>query len=276
MKKIWMITGASRGFGAKIAEAVLIKGDILIATARNQDSLNAIPDTKETLKLSLDVTHEDQAIAAVHEAVKKFGRIDVLINNAGYGLLGAVEESSAEEVEAIFRTNVFGLLNVTRSVLPIMRRQRSGHIINLSSMAGYQTTPILGIYGATKFAVEGISEALSAETRAFGIHVTAIGPGFFRTDFVDDSSLQHTKTRIDDYSAMTEKTRSFAKDVNHKQMGDPVKLAEVVMSLIELSNPPLRLPLGLDALKRLETKSAFVQEEMKKWLSLSESTEFSK
>lgn len=275
MKKVWMITGASRGLGAKIAEAVLSNGDILVATARRRDSLDAIEGTTDCLKLALDVSNETQAKSVAADAVARFGRIDVLVNNAGYGLTGAIEETSSEEVEAVYRTNVFGLLNVTRAVLPVMRKQRSGHIMNVSSMGGYQANPTLGIYASTKFAIEGISEALYGEMKPLGIHVTAIGPGFLRTDFLDPSSLQHAKVKIEDYAAAVEKTRSFSEANNGTQPGDPWKLAKALLHLVSLPDPPLRLPFGSDALARLLTKNSFVAEQTERWRSLSESTDFS-
>src|SRR3979490_746792 len=198
--RVWFITGASRGFGALIAEAALKAGDAVVATARDPNTVTARLGTHERLLATrLDVTREDEAQGAVGQAVKRFGRIDILVNNAGYGLLGAVEEASAEETQRLFGTNVFGLLAVTRAVLPHMRRQRAGHIINLSSVGGYAGFPGWGVYGATKFAVEGISEALAGEGAALGIKGTGVAPGFFRTDFLDDSSLSRTAREIDDY-----------------------------------------------------------------------------
>ena len=269
MPKTWVVTGASRGLGARIADAVLGQGDNLVATARNEASLHYGP---EVLKLALDVTDAQQANRVVDAAIQQFGRIDVLVNNAGYGLLGAVEETSAEEVEAIFRTNVFGLLNVTRAVLPVMRKQQVGHILNMSSLGGYQASAGFGIYGSTKFAVEGITEALYAELKPLGIHATVIEPGFFRTDFMDASSLQHTNAKIEDYVATVGKTRAFASEHNHQQPGDPAKLAAALLQLVALPDPPVRLPLGPDALKRIAAKNEFVNRESQRWKALSEST----
>jgi NADP-dependent 3-hydroxy acid dehydrogenase YdfG len=163
MKRVWMITGASRGLGAQVAKTVLANGDLVIATARRKESIELTENRENTLALSMDVTDEAQVKGAVLAAKERFGRIDVLVNNAGYGLLGAIEESSPEEIEAIYRTNVFGLLHVTRAVLAVMRGQGSGHILNMSSLGGYQASAGWGIYGSTKFAVEGITEALYAE-----------------------------------------------------------------------------------------------------------------
>lgn len=269
MKKTWIITGASRGLGANLAGAVLEQGDNLVATARKADSLQFGP---EVLALPLDVTNEAQSATVVTAAVERFGRIDVVVNNAGYGLLGAIEESSAAEVEAIFQTNVFGLLNVTRAVLPTLRKQRSGHIINISSLGGYQASAGFGVYGSTKFAVEGITEALYAELKPLGIHATVVEPGFFRTDFMDASSLAHTKVLIEDYSDTVAKTRAFAQTANHQQPGDPKKLAQALVKLVSLPEPPLRLPLGSDALERIARKNTFVTDEINRWKELSLST----
>jgi NAD(P)-dependent dehydrogenase (short-subunit alcohol dehydrogenase family) len=274
--RVWFITGASRGFGALIAEAALNAGDAVVATARDPATIIKQLGTHERLLATrLDVTSETEAHEAAGQAVKRFGRIDVLVNNAGYGLLGAIEEASAAETERLFGTNVFGLLSVTRAVLPHMRRQRSGHIINLSSVGGYTGYPGWGVYGATKFAVEGISEALSAEVAPLGIKVTVVEPGFFRTDFLDETSLSRTALEIEDYRDSVGKTRAHAADVNHGQRGDPRKLAAAFMQLASANNPPLRLPLGSDCVARIETKNAFVAKELAEWRTLATSTDFS-
>jgi NAD(P)-dependent dehydrogenase (short-subunit alcohol dehydrogenase family) len=188
--RVWFITGASRGFGALITQEALNAGDAVVATARNpQTVIDRFGSHPNLLAVALDVTNEKQAFAAAEQAVKHFGRIDILLNNAGYGLLGAVEEATAEEIEKLYATNVFGLLKVTRAVLPHMRSQRSGHVINISSIGGYTGFPGWGVYGSTKFAVEGLSESLAAEVKPLGIHVTVVEPGFFRTDFLDETSL---------------------------------------------------------------------------------------
>ena len=273
-QKVWMVTGASRGFGAEISKAVLAAGDRVIASARKVEGLDYLGDSENLFKVALDVTNEEQVIKAVNSAVKKFGRIDVLVNNAGYGLLGAVEESSAKDVENLYRTNVFGLLNVTRAVLPTMRKQRSGHIINMSSVGGYASGPGFGIYCSTKFAVEGISEALSGELAPLGIHATVVEPGYFRTDFLDSSSLDTTKERIADYAESAGKVREVATEKNHQQPGDPKKLAKALIQLVNAPEPPVRLPLGTDTLARIAEKNAFVEKETAKWRTLSASTDF--
>ena len=270
--KVWMITGASRGIGAEIAKKVLAAGDLLVATARNVKPLEELGHGENLLPVALDVTVEPQIKAGVESAVTRFGRIDVLVNNAGFGLLGAIEETSAEEVERVFRTNVFGLLNVTRAVLPIMRNQKSGHIINVSSVGGYSAGyPGFGVYCATKFAVEGITESLHAEVTPLGIRVTVIEPGFIRTDFLDSSSLVKTALELPAYAETVGKTRTFAAEVSHKQQGDPVKFARAVVELVNAANPPLRLPLGKDTLERIKAKNAYVEQEVSAWRKLAES-----
>jgi len=269
-----MITGASRGVGAEISKAVLAAGDKLVATARNTQGLEYLGTHDNVFTVALDVTNEAQVKAAVDAALKHLGRIDVLVNNAGYGLLGAVEESSADEVERLYRTNVFGLLNVTRAVLPGMRKQRSGHIINMSSVGGYSSYAGWGVYSSTKFAVEGITEALHGELAPLGIHATVIEPGYFRTDFLDSSSLAVTKARIADYADTVGKTRDFAAGRNHQQPGDPAKLARAIVQLANAVLPPVRLPLSTDTLQSIADKNAFVEEETSKWHSLAASTDF--
>jgi NAD(P)-dependent dehydrogenase (short-subunit alcohol dehydrogenase family) len=273
--RVWFITGASRGFGALIAEAALKAGDAVVATARDPATVTArLGQHERLLAIRLDVTSELEAHEAAGQAVKRFGRIDILVNNAGYGLLGAIEEASAAETQRLFGTNVFGLLGVTRAVLPHMRRQRSGHIINISSVGGYTGYPGWGVYGATKFAVEGISEALAGEVAPLGIKVTVVEPGFFRTDFLDESSLARTAQQIDDYHESVGKTRAHAADVNHGQRGDPRKLAQAFLRLVDARTPPLRLPLGSDTVERIEAKNAFVAKELAEWMEVATSTDF--
>ncbi|WGR98815.1 oxidoreductase [Bradyrhizobium sp. ISRA443] len=275
--RVWFITGASRGFGALIAEAALKAGDAVVATARDPATVTArLGQHERLLAVRLDVTKEAEAHAAAGEAVKRFGRIDILINNAGYGLLGAIEEASAAETQRLFGTNVFGLLDVTRAVLPHMRRQRSGHVINISSVGGYAGYPGWGVYGATKFAVEGISEALAGEVAPLGIKVTVVEPGFFRTDFLDESSLSRTAQQIDDYHASVGRTRALAADFNHGQRGDPRKLAGAMLRLVNAEKPPLRLPLGSDTVERIEAKNALVAKELTEWRTVATSTDFAK
>jgi NAD(P)-dependent dehydrogenase (short-subunit alcohol dehydrogenase family) len=272
--KTWFITGASRGFGQLIAKLALARGDNVVATARQPESvLRALGPNERLLALALDVTDEAAAEAAAARALEQFGRIDVLVNNAGYGLLGAVEESSAGEVRRLYETNVFGLLNVTRAVLPVMRHQRSGHVINLSSVGGYQAYAGWGVYGSTKFAVEGISEAMNMELKPLGVHVTVVEPGFFRTDFLDASSLVATASQMDDYADTVGAMRNFAAGANHQQPGDPHKLALALLTLADAPQPPSRLQLGSDTVRRVREKNALVEKEMNEWMALATSTD---
>jgi NAD(P)-dependent dehydrogenase (short-subunit alcohol dehydrogenase family) len=271
-EKVWMITGASRGIGAEIAKVVLAAGEQLIATARDAQALAHLGSHENVIAVSMDVTNEAQVRSGVREGLDRFGKIDVLVNNAGFGLLGAVEETTAEEVERIYRTNVFGLLHVTRAVLPSMRQQRSGHIINLSSLGGYRASAGWGVYCSTKFAVEGLTEALHDELAPLGIHATVVEPGFFRTDFMDHRSLSKTEQQIADYAETVGKTRAVAVEHNHQQPGDPAKLAAAILQLANATQPPLRLPLGGDALQRIADKNAFVERETARWRALAQST----
>jgi NAD(P)-dependent dehydrogenase (short-subunit alcohol dehydrogenase family) len=273
--RTWFITGASRGFGALIAAEALAAGGQVVATARNPEAVTrALGASDRLLAVKLDVTDEAEAHAAAGEAVKRFGRIDVLVNNAGFGLLGAVEEGTAAEIERIYRTNVFGLLAVTRAVLPHMRRARSGHVVNISSIGGYRSAPGFGIYCSTKFAVEGLSEALQGELAPLGIKITVVEPGFFRTDFLDARSLTVSPAHIADYEASSGVTRRRAAEVSHAQPGDPTKLAEVLVALVASPEPPFRMPFGSDTVAAIEDKNAAVAAELAKWRAVSVGTDF--
>jgi NAD(P)-dependent dehydrogenase (short-subunit alcohol dehydrogenase family) len=274
-KRVWLITGASRGIGALIAEAALADGNAVIAAGRNVDAIaKRLGESPALLPVVLDVTDEAQAKAAVAAGLARFGRIDVLVNNAGFGLLGAVEESSDADVRRMYDTNVFGLLNVTRAVLPTLRAQRAGHVINLSSLGGYQSGAGFGAYCSTKFAVEGLTEALHAELKPLGIHATVVEPGYFRTDFLDATSLTVAGAIIDDYDATSGNVRRIAAGLNHQQPGDPAKLAAAMIILADAATPPLRLPLGTDALRVIAEKNAYVAEETEAWKALAQSTDF--
>ena len=273
--RVWLITGASRGFGAEISKAALAAGDQVVATARRIQGLEHLGSHPNLLAAVLDVTDEHQARDAVQAALAHFGRVDVLVNNAGISLLGAVEESSATEVESVYRTNVFGLLNVTRAVLPSMRQRRAGHIINISSITGYSAYAGFGVYSSTKFAVEGLTEALHIELAPLSIHVTVVEPGFFRTDVLDtNKSLLETATRISDYADTAGAMRDAVPSINHQQPGDPAKLALALLELVKATAPPLRLPLGPDTLARMAEKSAFVERETSAWRALAASTDY--
>ncbi|WP_103122219.1 oxidoreductase [Methylopila sp. Yamaguchi] len=275
--KTWFITGAPRGFGALIAKEALDRGDNVVATARNPEAVTkALGERPNLLAISLDVNEEASAYGAVAVAIQRFGQIDVLVNNAGFGLLGAIEENNAREVKAVFRTNVFGLLSVTRAVLPHMRRERSGHVINISSIGGYRASIGWGVYCSTKFAVEGISEALAEEVAPLGIKVTVVEPGYFRTDFLEGQSLSTSPSIIDDYAETSGAMRTTAAAVSLKQPGDPTRLAKALMTLADAENPPLRMPFGSDTVAAIEAKNAFVAEELAAWRELAISTDFPK
>ncbi|WP_282411213.1 oxidoreductase [Pseudomonas sp. PS02303] len=274
-KRVWLITGASRGIGARIAAAALANGDAVVATARDASSVTQRFGTQPALlAVSLDVTNEAQGVAVAKAAIEHFGRIDVLVNNAGFGLLGAVEEASADEVRRVYETNVFGLLNITRAVLPYMRAARSGHVINLSSVGGYASGPGFGVYCSTKFAVEGLSEALHAELAPVGVKVTVVEPGYFRTEFLEGNSLVESPSTIADYDSTAGEVRKIAKAVTLNQPGDPDKLAQAMIILVEAKKAPLRLPLGSDCVAAIEAKNAFVADQLQTWREVSVSTDY--
>jgi NAD(P)-dependent dehydrogenase (short-subunit alcohol dehydrogenase family) len=273
---VWFITGASRGFGLEITKEALSRGDSVVATARNpQTVLDAVPEGGDRLaSLGLDVGDTAQVTAAVDTAIERFGRIDVLVNNAGRGLVGAVEETSDAEARAIFDVNVFGLLAVTRAVLPHMRAARSGLVVNLSSVGGFVAWPGWGVYAATKFAVEALSEAMTHELAPLGIKSVAIEPGPFRTNFLDGSSLSVARTEIDDYGATAGAARSWATDTNYGQDGDPVKAAKIIVDLASYEELPERIQLGANAVDDVAAKLARTASDQEQWRSISLSADF--
>jgi NAD(P)-dependent dehydrogenase (short-subunit alcohol dehydrogenase family) len=273
---VWFITGASRGFGFEITKEALSRGDSVIATARNpQAVLDAFADDGDRLlAVTLDVHEPDQITAAVDAGIEKFGRIDALVNNAGRGLLGAVEEATDEDVRAVFDVNVFGLLAVTRAVLPHLRAQRSGLVVNLSSVAGFVASAGWGVYASTKFAVEALSEAMAQELAPLGIRVVAIEPGPFRTNFLDGSSLGVVSAEIDDYAPTVGKTRQWASDTNYGQDGDPVKAAKIIVDLAGRDDLPERIQLGANAFHRIEEKLARTARDQEAWRETALSADF--
>jgi NAD(P)-dependent dehydrogenase (short-subunit alcohol dehydrogenase family) len=272
---VWFITGSSRGLGLEIARAALENGHQVVATARDKAAVTrALGSSERLLAVSLDVTDAGRAATAVEEATAAFGRIDVLVNNSGFGLLGAVEEISDAEAREVFDVNVFGLLGVTRAVLPGMRARRSGRIINIGSIGGFVTIPSSGIYGATKFAVEGITEALSAELAGTGVTATVVEPGAFRTDFLAPSSIRFVDPTIDDYADTAHAMRGRLQAADGHQPGDPRKAAAAILEVAGTPNPPLRIQLGADSVARVEAKLKLVAEELAEWRELSESTAF--
>ncbi|PVM91909.1 oxidoreductase [Caulobacter endophyticus] len=273
--RTWFVTGASRGLGADIVRAVLAAGDRVVATARSRQSLVETlgPDSDNLLSLALDVTRPDQAPAAVDAALARFGRIDVLVNNAGYGHLSVFEESTAADAQAQYDTNVFGLMHVTRAVLPAMRAQRSGRIFNISSVGGIVGGESGTLYCASKFAVEGFSESLAGEVRRFGIHVTVVEPGFFRTDFLEPTSVRHASHAIDDYAQVAADLKAFYDARSRNQAGDPLRLGQALVTLANAERPPVRWCAGTDALAMVQAKIDGLQGELDAWRDLSASTD---
>lgn len=264
--RVWFITGASTGFGRLLAETVLARGERVVCTARDERKVEDLTERypQQAIALALDVTQKDQIGAAVQDAIDAFGRIDVLVNNAGYGLVGAAEEATDEEIERVIATNVFGLVDTTRAVLPHLRAQKAGHILNLSSIAGLVGGQGLSYYNLTKFAVEGFSEGLAAEMKPFGVHVTLIEPGPFRTDFLGRSAAI-AEQRIPDYDATAGTARRYFETENGKQKGDPQRAVEAMIAVVDADRPPLRLLLGSVALGRVEKKLENWRAELEEW-----------
>lgn len=272
--KVWLITGCSSGFGRILAELALARGDRVIATARKVEQLADITPLRsgQLLTLALDVTDRASIVAALTQAEAAFGRLDTLVNNAGFGLVGAVEELEPHEYRPMFETNLFGLIEVTRAALPIMRRTSGGRIVNLSSVGGFTGRQGFGLYNASKFAVEGLSEALAEEVAPFGIKVIIVEPGAFRTDFLG-RSIAAGATRLSAYEPTSGATRNFSAANDGAQPGDPRKGMTVLMKAILADQPPLRLPLGRDALARIDGKLAVLSADLAAWRPLAGQTE---
>jgi NAD(P)-dependent dehydrogenase (short-subunit alcohol dehydrogenase family) len=273
--RVWFITGSSTGFGRILAEILLKRGERVAVTARNPDQIqDVVAGYKETgLALALDVTQQSQVASAVADAEKFFGRIDVLVNNAGYGYLAAIEEGEDHEVRAMFETNFFGLVAVTKAVLPGMRARRTGHILNISSIGGFVGNPSAGYYAATKFAVEGLSEALAKEVEPLGIRVTAIEPGPFRTDWAG-RSLKTAKTSLSDYVDTAGARSHQISGRSGKQPGDPVRAAEAMITIVEADQPPHNLFLGKIAVDMAREKLTCLARGIDQWETLSVGTDF--
>ncbi|CAM5303680.1 SDR family NAD(P)-dependent oxidoreductase [Streptomyces fumanus] len=270
----WFITGASRGIGAEIARAALKDGNEVVVAVRDPRRVpDDLRDSDAVLPVALDVTDTGGIPDAVQAAVDRFGGIDVLVNNAGRGLLGALEEVSDAEARSLFDLNVFGLINVTRAVLPVMRRQGAGKLVHIGSRAGFEGEPGVGLYAASKFAVAGISEALSVELAPFGIQSMVVEPGVFRTDFLDASSLSVAARRIADYDGTpAHATLDWAGQTNHAQLGDPVKGAALIVEVTNTDRLPTHLYLGRDTLERLEVKLRQIHDDLEPWREKSAAT----
>jgi NAD(P)-dependent dehydrogenase (short-subunit alcohol dehydrogenase family) len=273
---VWFITGASRGFGLELARAALAAGDHVVASARDPRVVHAaLPaPSGRLLALPLDVTDQQQAADVVSAAVERFGSIDVLVNNAGYGVFGSVEEISDAQARQLFDTNVFGLLNVTRAALPVLRAQGSGHIVNVGSSAGFAASAGGGLYSATKFAVEAITEALHAELTPLGLRVTVVQPGSFRTQFLTGDSLHRAEVGLSDYADTVGPLMTAASAYDGHQPGDPVRAVVAIRRLVETPEPPVRLQLGRDSVALVEDKLTSVAAELARWRELSLSTDF--
>ena len=269
--RVWFITGASTGFGRELAMAALAKGDRVVATARNIAHVKDLEERYPThvRAVHLDVTHLTDIHMAIEIGVTTFGRIDVLVNNAGYALFGMIEDVNEVQIRRQFETNVFGRLNMTRAVLPLMRKQKFGHILNITSSLGIVGLPVFGIYGATKHAVEGFSEALAQEVAGFGIKVTIVEPGSFKTDFASRSLILIKPTPA--YSPVHDALSRAWRD---SPAGDPTKAAQAMIQVVEAENPPLRLVLGADALGMIRQKFNSVLTEQMQWEDVSLSTDF--
>jgi NAD(P)-dependent dehydrogenase (short-subunit alcohol dehydrogenase family) len=255
-KNVWFVTGAGRGMGVDIAKAALAAGHAVVATGRNTDAIaNALGRADDLLVVKLDVTRPEDADAAVSAAVERFGRIDVLVNNAANFYAGFFEEIAPEDFRAQIETNFFGTVNVTRAVLPVMRRQRRGLVVTISSTAGISGGAFTSAYVASKFAVEGWMEALAPEVARFGIRTMLVEPGFFRTELLTDDSTKWPEASIDDYAENTRQTVSAWKKMNGLQGGDPAKLARALVQLAGQAEPPLRWPAGADAVETFEKKA---------------------
>ncbi|MGI5504804.1 oxidoreductase [Lentzea sp. CA-135723] len=272
---VWFVTGASRGLGLEITKAALAAGHSVVATARDPQSIEkALPDFADNLlALPLDVTVPGDAEKAVQSAVARFGTIDVLVNNAGRGLVGAIEETSDAEARSVFDINVFGLLTVLRAATPVLRAARSGRILNISSTGGMVAWAGWGVYSATKFALEGITEALRLELAPLGIQVTSVQPGPLRTDFLASSSLGHVSRVIDDYATTGGASRDWAASSHGQQEGDPVKAAHAILTIASAAEMPARLPLGTSTLGDIRTKLATVGADLETWQDLTRSTD---
>lgn len=276
-KKVWFITGASKGFGLEFIKQLLAKGDAVAATSRSLSQLKDAAATNDNnfLPLEMEITNEASVKEAIDATIAAFGRIDRLVNNAGYGLVGGVEELTDAEARRNFDVNVFGSLNVIRAAMPQLRKQGSGHILNFSSIAGVTGSfPAFGIYCATKFAVNGFTEALALEAKPFGIKTTLVLPGYFRTNFLESDSIVTPQNQMQEYKEVRAMQQAHEKQIRGNQPGDPVKGVAEVIKMTEAENAPLYFFLGSDAVNMAEQKLDFLKNEIDGWREVSTSTDF--
>ena len=276
-EKVWFITGASKGLGLTLTKKLLAQGFSVAATSRNKQSLiqEIGAESKKFLALEMDLTHNANVKKAMEATTAHFGKIDVVVNNAGYSQIGTLEELSADEVEHNFKVNVFGALNVIRNAAPYLRKQQSGHIFNISSIGGYTGNFAgFGIYCSTKFAVAGFTEALAEEMKSFGVHTTLVYPGYFRTNFLSKGSVQTPAHEIEDYTTAREMEQAHLNDINGNQPNDPEKAADVFIALSEQENPPVHFFMGEDAYHYAHIKIETIQKAMKENEVLGTSTGF--
>jgi NAD(P)-dependent dehydrogenase (short-subunit alcohol dehydrogenase family) len=271
-KKIWFITGAGRGMGVDIAKAALAAGKAVVATGRNPGAvIDAVGESDELLVVKLDVTSRQDAEAAVRAAVDRFGHIDVLVNNAASFEAGYFEELAPEQIERQLTVSLIGPMNVTRAVLPVMRAQRSGHIVTISSLAGLVGFEYNTAYAASKFGVDGWMESLAPEVEPFGIHTTVVNPGFFRTELLTKESTNYAPASIEDYAERNAAMRELYESMDGKQPGDPAKLAQALLTIAGQEQPPFRFIAGADAITQAEAKLAERQQQIDAYRDLSTS-----
>jgi len=275
--KVWYITGASQGFGLSLVKKLLDAGHRVAATSRNVQVLKnavGVVDSTRFLSLAVDLGNTDSIDESIRQTLSVFGRIDVVVNNAGYGMAGTVEETEEQKIRGIIDVNLVAAIDVIKRVLPVLRAQRSGYILNIGSVAGFVGAPGWAIYSATKAALAAFSEVLALDVAEFGIKVTVVEPAGFRTGFLTEGSLTYTETKLDGYEAV-KKTQERYLAMNGRQAGDPEKAAEIFMRLAESSEPPLHLFLGVDAYNRASKKLAAMTEELEKWKETTLSADFS-
>ncbi len=276
-KKVWFVTGASKGLGLTLVKKLIAEGYSVAATSRNISELQKVisAENSDFLPLEVDLVNENSVSEAISKTVEKFGKLDVIVNNAGYGQLGTLEELTDKESRQNFDTNVFGSLNVIRKSMPYLRAQKSGLVINIASIGGLTGDfPGWGIYCATKFAVVGFTEGLAAEAKEFGVNATVVYPGYFRTEFLTGGSLRTPENEIDAYTMTRQIQKAHEQDINGNQPGDPEKAAVALVELAAMENPPVHLVLGSDAFQMASNKLSTLQNEISDFKTLSISTDY--